>query len=1254
MHDVRKIDRQGSRPSTARSTRLAALLATAVVGVVLVPTVAQAEPVLETTSTSTAKATPSGSTLLEGLSVKDAVSDDVLQVTVSTDIGTLSMTEQKELTLAFGNHYSGDASITFTATPEVANQALATVELQPGDGHAGETAHVSVSALVDQPGHVYSPENEHFYEFVKTGGVTWDQASKLAAGHTFQGQQGYLATIPNAAVNELVASKIEGAESVWFGALADQTPDQPVARTWRWSAGPLAGQVVSKCSNFRGVCDFVANEGLYSSWAPDEPNNAGASWSRGGLDASTPVVVYAPEDAAVTNWGSFGRWNDLRRYDVVTGYLVEYGDKPIGSSSFAGVATSTAEVSIEGVPAAPTDLTAQRGDGEATVAFKAPADNGSAITGYTVTRTPGGVPTTFDCPASPCTVSGLSNGTDYSFSVHATNANGDGPESEPATATPSTVPSVPPTVSAVRGDESATVSFTAPADDGGALPSGYTVTASPGKASATCLGSPCRVTGLTNGTSYTFTVHATNIAGDSEESAPSGAVVPAGVPGAPTSVTAEHGNGSARVSFTAPKDNGSPVTGYVVTVVTVASRPATTDCDESPCTVTGLTNGSAYTFTVHAANEVGAGPESGPSAEVTPATVPDAPGAVTAVRGDGRITLSIEPPASDGGSALTGYEYSLGDDGWKTLATAGHDPVTAVIEDLVNGTRYAVSVRALNAEGHSAASTAGAATPARAPEAPTAVSATRGDALATVSFTAGADNGSALTGFTVTSAPGGLKETCTVSPCVLGGLTNGTTYTFTVVATNGVGESDPSAASEPVVAAAPPSAPQGLALGSQDSAAVLAFGPAASHPSAPVTGYQASVDGGDSWTNLTTTGTDPVFATLGELANGTTHTVIVRAVNEIGPGAAGTGATVTPAGRPSAPRAVSSVASGTTALVTWAAPLSNGGSPVVGYVVTATPGTASCTSTGNSCTVTGLLPGTTYTFHVVADNQHPAWLGTGEGDVAESDPTPVSSRPGAPQAVRTVPGDRTLAISWSAPGNSGSSPVSAYAVSTDGARHWKRVVPVAAGERLRTQLVAMRNGASYEVVVRAVNASGPGDPSAPVRTGLTQWFHDPLSPATRRQEVAVPRHPRRYHGPVRHTTATARSHDGTVAMAATTLRGRKLQAGQAASFGLGPLFSYNSTVLSAQGRVRVKALVQSLTWVDAVTCEGYADYGGRERWEGRLAQKRAAVVCRALRSFGADVTSSVRGYGSATPIVLGGTRVSRAPNRRVVVRITRG
>ena len=121
-----------------------------------------------------------------------------------------------------------------------------------------------------------------------------------------------------------------------------------------------------------------------------------------------------------------------------------------------------------------------------------------------------------------------------------------------------------------------------------------------------------------------------------------------GFPGAPTIGTATGGNAQATVTFTAPSDTGgSAIIGYRVT-----STPGgiTATGSSSPITITGLTNGTAYTFTVAAQNSTGYGPESAASNSVTPAA--------------GRI-LVLSPSVS----GIT--NWNLDSDGPLSLSTAG-------------------------------------------------------------------------------------------------------------------------------------------------------------------------------------------------------------------------------------------------------------------------------------------------------------------------------------------------------------------------------------------------------------------------------------------------------------------------------------------------------------------------------------------------------------------------------------------------------
>jgi hypothetical protein len=120
-------------------------------------------------------------------------------------------------------------------------------------------------------------------------------------------------------------------------------------------------------------------------------------------------------------------------------------------------------------------------------------------------------------------------------------------------------------------------------------------------------------------------------------------------PGAPTGVSATAGNGSATVSWTAPSSGGSAITSYTVTPYIGSAAQTPVPVSGSPpatsTLVSGLTNGTAYTFRVSATNSVGTGPASSPSNAVTPA-VPPAVTGVTPSSGATGVAASVAPTAT--------------------------------------------------------------------------------------------------------------------------------------------------------------------------------------------------------------------------------------------------------------------------------------------------------------------------------------------------------------------------------------------------------------------------------------------------------------------------------------------------------------------------------------------------------------------------------------------------------------------------------
>ena len=670
-------------------------------------------------------------------------------------------------------------------------------------------------------------------------------------------------------------------------------------------------------------------------------------------------------------------------------------------------------------PAAPGAVTAAAGNASATVSWTTPAANGSAITGYTVTPYIGTTKQTATAVSGSLTaalVSGLTNGTAYTFQVTATNAIGVSAAGTSAAVTPATVPGAPTTVAGTAGNAQSVVSWHAPSSTGGSAITGYTVTpyvGSTAKTPTTVSGSTTSttITGLTNGTTYTFAVVATNVMG-SGAAGTSAAVTPVGPPAAPGGVTATAGNTQATVTWTAPSNGGSAITGYTLTpyVGTTKGTAVAVAATATSATVTGLTNGTAYTFQVTATNTLGTGP-AGTSSAVTPATVPGAPTNVTATAGNAQATVSWTAPSSTGGSAITGYVITpyIGSTA-QTATSAGATPTSAVVTSLLNGTTYTFAVAATNGAGTGAATTSAAATPTGPPYAPTNVSAVgNSSTTATVSWSAPANGGSAITGYTITPYAGSTKGTsvaaaASATSVAINGLVSGTPYTFQVTATSALG-TGPAGVSSPLTLPAVPAAPTSVvATGGYQQATVTWT--AANDEGSAITGYTVTPYQGSTALTASSVSGSTTSATITGLTDGLSYTFAVVATNAGGAGAAGTSNAVTPAaGAPGPPASASATGGQNQATISWTAPASNGGSALTGYIVTSVAGSASnAVAMGASATsvvISGLRGGVAYTFTVQAQNS----FGYG---AAASSPSVTPTGPGTTYSS-TVESDGPLA-----------------------------------------------------------------------------------------------------------------------------------------------------------------------------------------------------------------------------------------------------
>ncbi|HUR56486.1 MAG TPA: tail fiber protein, partial [Opitutaceae bacterium] len=878
-------------------------------------------------------------------------------------------------------------------------------------------------------------------------------------------------------------------------------------------------------------------------------------------------------------------------------------------------------------PFEPTIGTATASPGQASVAFSAPSNTGGAgITGYTVTSNPGGFTGTGG--ASPIVVTGLANGTPYTFTVKATNGLGAGAPSAASNSVTPFVPSAPdaPIIGlATAGNGSGSITFSAPAFDGGSPIVGYTATCSPGFATASNTVSPIVVGGLVNGTAHTCTVTATNAIGTSTASAASNAITPIGpqaitfnnpgaqnfgtsptltasassgltvtfssstsgvctitaggvltfvtagtcsinanqagnaaflaasqvsqsfavnaiAPGAPTIGVATGGDTQATVTFAAPASNGGAViTGYTATAI---PGGATGTGATSPITVTGLTNGVAYTFTVTATNSAGTGAPSAPSNSVTPKGTQtitfNNPGAqnfgtTPTLTASSTSALAVTFTSSSTGVCTTTSGGTL------TFVTAGTCTINA--DQAGNGTFLAATQVARSFTVN-----------AIVPGAPTIGVATAGDTQATVTFAAPASSGgAAITGYTATANPGGATGTGASSPLTVTGLTNGVTYTFTVTATNSAGSGAASAASNAVT-------PRG--------AQTITF----ANPGGQTFGTTPTLTATASSTlAVTFTSSTPAVCTITAagvltfVASGTCTINADQAGNSsFLPAPQLPRSFTVNAATPGAPTIGVATAGDTQATVTFTAPAITGGSAITGYTATASPGGATATGAGSPLTVTGLTNGTGYTFTVRATNI----AGAGASSAPSNAVTPKAAQtitfanpgaqsfgttptltatatsslsvtfastttsvctitaggtlafltagnctinadqagnasflaapqvarsfavsavvPGAPTIGTATPGTGQISVSFSAPASTGGSPITGYTVSC---------VPgpvTASGAASPVVVAGLSNGVAYNCTVVASNSAGSSPPSgAASATPLGQSFTGP-------------------------------------------------------------------------------------------------------------------------------------------------------------------
>ena len=739
-------------------------------------------------------------------------------------------------------------------------------------------------------------------------------------------------------------------------------------------------------------------------------------------------------------------------------------------------------------------------------------------------------------------IMGLENGTTYDVRVMGMNSNGRGVPSPWKSAIPVGSIGVPTGVTLTAGNGTIAVEWQPPTT--GDTPTGYTVewkrNSDTQWSSSPDATSPHTISGLTNGTSYNARVFAVVGSNEGEPSLPV-STIPNTIPDAPSNVRISPADSSLVVSWPAPFDGGSQITGYIVQWTESGGAFGTNENTTTGLryAITGLTNGEEYDVRVIAENDNGSsGPsdvvKGTPTESVTPpppppppppSQTPGAPSSVVVTPGDEELLVTWFAPSNDGGSQVTGYVVQWTESG----GTFGANERTTTslrytITGLTNGNEYDVRVIAVNANGRGTPSDAASRTPTT--ELVTSISAvsvpeediTDTEAKVTVSI-ANTDGASldVYLRYRTTTPEGRWSETQeepTSADSVefaLADLTANTEYEAQASLENTFPE-DASPSTTFTTTSTVPGAPQNVAATPGGAELVVTWEAPEDGGGSPVTGYIVQWKSGDE--EFDTEREEQVDGetltyTISDLDTDIEYTVQVLASNENGSGAPSETATGTPlAVVGSMIDAVSVESDGpTTAKVTVTvsnatedepvtvqmryriASESNGGEggsagqPEIEQVGTsqqAEPGEWSEIQSVE--TTTGIAEFTL--TDLVQDEEYEIQVSleqTFSDDAFVSGITFTPARiPDAPTGVALTPGDAEISVSWSPPADDGGSPI------TENIVQWKsgdeefdstRQAQVDVEDLMYT-IEGLTNGVEYDVQVTAVNVVGEGQPSA--------------------------------------------------------------------------------------------------------------------------------------------------------------------------------
>ena len=513
-------------------------------------------------------------------------------------------------------------------------------------------------------------------------------------------------------------------------------------------------------------------------------------------------------NGVATAFTASGSSNSLTITGLTAGTSYTYKVVASNNGSLTNTSTASAALTYYTKPIKPTisSVTLEPSDNPTGVnvnftPFTLLSDRGGASLTYVATAYYDGnfVSQSVSSSSGTLYVTGLLAGYSYTYRIVATNSvvptivsDASDPSSEMMYYTqPSKPTNVVATLSPVLDPTGVSVTFTASTNAGGGTLT-YTAKSyagvTPGPNGISGGANTFTFTGLTAGTAYTFVVTAFN-GGVTNASDPSSALIYYTKPTKPTisSVVLDLPSTPDGVNVNFTPLTGSSTGGGTLTYTATAylngvATSFITSGPSSPLKITGLTAGTTYTYKLTTNNAAVTSDASDP-ATLLYQTNPSVPRSIMASATLNTTTISWMAPLADGGSAITSYRVVSSPAGYDS-GLIGVSTLSVVATGLTNGIPYTFTITATNSGTLTSSATSSAVTPYTLPSAPIELNSTAASGQLTLNWTVPITGGRDITGYKIINTTTSTTRTSPINSYVWNGLINGSSYSFTVAATN--------------------------------------------------------------------------------------------------------------------------------------------------------------------------------------------------------------------------------------------------------------------------------------------------------------------------------------------------------------------------------------------------------------------------------------------------------------------------------------